>query len=60
MTSLHLLVAACVPAELCVLGRKFVVRHYQIRACPKHLAGASRPSPTFFDHEFLPLFLSPR
>ena len=59
MTSLHLLVADLRHAELCVSAAKFVVRHYQVRAYLKHLAGLSRHSPTFFDHEFLPLLLSP-
>ena len=47
MTSLHLLVADLRHAELCVLGRKFVVRQYHVRAYPKHLVGLSRHSPTF-------------
>ena len=60
MTNLHLLVTDLRHAELCVLGCKFVVRQYQVRAYPKHLAGLSRHAPTFFNHEFLPLLLSPR
>jgi hypothetical protein len=47
MTSLHLLVADLRHAELCVLGRKFVGRHYHVRAYPKHLVGLSRHSSTF-------------
>ena len=39
MISLHLLVANLRRAELCTLGRKFVVRPCQVRAYPKHLAG---------------------
>ena len=60
MTNLYLLVTDLRHAELCVLGCKFVVRQYQGRAYPKHLAGLSRHAPTFFNHEFLPLLLSPR
>ena len=40
MTNLPLLVTDLRHAELCVLGCKFVVRQYQVRAYPKHLAGA--------------------
>jgi len=43
MTNLHLLVTDLRHAELCVLGCKFVVRQYQVRVYPKHLAGLSRP-----------------
>lgn len=60
MTSLPLLVADLRHAELCVLGCKFVGRQSEVRAYPKHLVGLSRHPPTFFDHEFLPLLLSPR
>jgi hypothetical protein len=49
MTNLHLLVTDLRHAELCVLGCKFVVRQYQVRAYPKHLAGLSRHAPTFFN-----------
>ena len=59
MTSLHLLVADLRHAQLCVLDRKFVVSQSQARAYLKHLVGFRYP-PTFFDHEFLPLLLSPR
>ena len=38
MTNLHLLVANLHHAELCVLGRKFVVRPSQVCAYPKHPA----------------------
>ena len=36
MTNLHLLVTDLRHAELCVLGCKFFVRQYQVRAYPKH------------------------
>ena len=39
MTNLHLLVTDLRHAELCVLGCKFVVRQYQVRAYLKHLPG---------------------
>lgn len=39
MTNLHLLVTELRHAELCVLGCKFVVRQYQVRAYPKPPAG---------------------
>ena len=60
MTSLHLFGADLSHAELCVLGRKFVVRPSPIRAYLKRLTGFSRHPPTFLDHEFLPLLLLPR
>ena len=67
MTSLHLLVADLRHAELCVLGRKFVGRHYHVRAYPKHLVAflvillhsRSRIPPHCCYHREDPLIQSP-
>lgn len=40
MTSLHLLVADLRHAELCLLGRKFIVRPSQVRAYTEHLTAS--------------------
>ena len=58
MTSLHLLVTDLRHAELCVIGCKFVKRPTQVRAYPKPLAGLVVIL-LHFDHQFLPLLLSP-
>jgi hypothetical protein len=60
ITSLRLLVADLRHGKLCLLGYKFVVRQSHVRRLPKASSGLSRRHSTFFNHEFLPLLLSPK